>query len=179
MMRQLIIFSLLLLIITSLISCEHSRRRETRSINTERKVNDRGRTRPANQRKGKTVVKMQKKYGVYHVPCKVNGTEMEFIFDTGASDITMSVTEARFLYKQDKLVENDFIGTQQYQIADGSIHEGLTVILRKVEIGGRTLYNVQASVMDNEEAPLLLGQSALAEFGRISIDYNLNQITFE
>lgn len=126
-----------------------------------------------------SIVKMRKENGVYHVPCKINGTEMEFIFDTGASDITMSLTEALFLYKQGKLKDEDFQGTQQYRIADGSIHEGMIVNLRKVEIGNWELNNVQASIVDNMEAPLLLGQSALAAFGKISIDYNRNEITFE
>ena len=104
---------------------------------------------------------------------------MEFIFDTGASDITMSLTEAKFLYKQGKLTEDDFRDKQRYQTADGSIHEGMVVILRTVKIGNRELRNVQASIMDNERAPLLLGQSALAAFGKISIDYKRNEITFE
>lgn len=128
---------------------------------------------------GKSVIEMRKEDGVYHVPCKINGTEMEFIFDTGASDITMSLTEAMFLYKQGKLTDEDFIGKQQYQIADGSIHEGAVVLLRKVEIGNWELTNVRASIVDNMNAPLLLGQSALAAFGKISIDYNRNEITFE
>lgn len=127
----------------------------------------------------KSVVKMRKESGVYYVPCKINGTEMEFIFDTGASDITISLTEALFLYKHKKLLDDDIVGTQQYQIADGSIHEGMVVVLRKVEIGNRILNNIQASIVDNLNAPLLLGQSALAKFGKISIDYNRNEITFE
>jgi aspartyl protease family protein len=104
---------------------------------------------------------------------------MEFIFDTGASDIIMSLTEALFLYKQGKLSQDDFIGAQQYQIADGSIREGMVVVLRSVEIGNRKLTGVQASIMDNMETPLLLGQSALAKFGEISINYNKNEITFK
>jgi aspartyl protease family protein len=65
------------------------------------------------------------------------------------------------------------------RIADGSIHEGTIVALWKVEIGNRKLSKVQASIVDNMEAPLLLGQSALAAFGKISIDYKRNEITFE
>ncbi len=42
---------------------------------------------------GKTSIKMTKRSGVYFIPCKINGSEMEFIFDTGSSDITMSLTE--------------------------------------------------------------------------------------
>jgi aspartyl protease family protein len=38
---------------------------------------------------------------------------------------------------------------------------------------------VQASVVHNLQAPLLLGQSALNKFGKISIDYNNGEITFE
>ncbi|ATA77851.1 pepsin/retropepsin-like aspartic protease family protein [Capnocytophaga canimorsus] len=49
--------------------------------------------------------------------------------------------------------------------------EGILVrLLREVKIGNRTLHNLQALVVDNEEAPLLLGQSALEKFGSIEID---------
>ncbi|MEX2568552.1 MAG: retropepsin-like aspartic protease, partial [Cyclobacteriaceae bacterium] len=67
---------------------------------------------------------MIKQGGVYYVPCKINGVEMQFIFDTGASDIIMSATEASFLYKQGTLTDTDFIGTQQYRIANGDVEEG-------------------------------------------------------
>lgn len=122
---------------------------------------------------------MTKKGGVYEIPCKINGTQMNFIFDTGASDITISLTEAMFLYKQGTLTDDDFLGTQQYQIANGAIEEGTVINLNTVEIGNRTLHNVQASIVHNMKAPLLLGQSALRKYGKISIDYNKNEITFE
>ncbi len=169
----------ILFVIILFTDCTRSRRIRESSIPSsqteriEKVVNSRS------VRHGKTIVKMRELGGVYHVPCKINGTEMEFIFDTGASDITMSLTEALFLYKQGKLKDDDFVGTQQYQIADGSIHEGAVVILRKVQIGSWELDDVQASIVDNMEAPLLLGQSALAKFGKISIDYNKNEIIFE
>ena len=126
-----------------------------------------------------TVIKMISSNGVYKIPVEINGTYMNFIFDTGASDITISSTEARFLYKQGTLQEEDILGTQQYQIADGSITEGTVINLRIVQIGSTTLKNVKASVVHNDEAPLLLGQSALAQFGKVSIDYGRNEITFE
>jgi len=131
------------------------------------------------ENKEKTVVKMKNQNGVYLVPCRINGNEMTFILDTGASDITMSLTEAMFLYKQGKLTDSDFVGTEKYQIADGSVQEGSVVILRTVEIGNRKLTNVRASIVHNVGAPLLLGQSVLAKIGKISIDYNNNEITFE
>lgn len=174
-----IIYFLFTLLFVLLSSCRH----RSRGVSEERKSSieqiDTPETSRSMRSHGKSIVKMNKKNGVYHVPCKINGSEMEFIFDTGASDITMSMTEAMFLHKQGKLKNEDIIGKQQYQIADGSIHEGTIVVLRKVEIGNWELKNVKASVVDNRDAPLLLGQSALAAFGKISIDYNRSEITFE
>jgi len=180
MKHKCIIYILVTLIVLLQTSCRHRSRTDHYS---ERKNRNELLTTPktslSHRTHGKSVVKINKENGVYHVPCKINGTEMEFIFDTGASDITMSLTEAMFLYKQGKLKNEDIIGKQQYQIADGSIHEGMKVVLRKVEIGNWVLTNVQASIVENMDAPLLLGQSALAAFGKISIDYNQNEITFE
>lgn len=124
-------------------------------------------------------VKMTKESGIYKVPVEINGSNMNFIFDTGASDITISNVEAMFLIKQGNLSEEDVLGSEQYQIADGSIAEGTIINLRTVKLGNRTLKNVKASIVHNDQAPLLLGQSALAQFGKVSIDYNKNEITFE
>lgn len=128
---------------------------------------------------GQSVIKMRHENGVYYVPCEINGVEMDFVFDTGASDITISLTEAQFLYKQNKLKDSDIKGSEYYQIADGSISEGTIINLKSVTIGNKTLYNVKASVVHNVEAPLLLGQSALSKFGKISIDYKRNELTLE
>jgi aspartyl protease family protein len=132
-----------------------------------------------NYNTGSNVIKMKKENGIYLVPIRINGVLMEFIFDTGASDIIISATEALFLFKQGKLSENDFIGKQQYMIADGSISEGTIIILRTVKIGNKTLTDVKASIVHNTNAPLLLGQSALSKFGKISIDYNRLELRFE
>lgn len=104
---------------------------------------------------------------------------MEFIFDTGASIISISAAESVFMLRQDKLHESDIIGTSYFSDATGTISEGASINLREVKIGTRTLHNVKASVVHNIEAPLLLGQSALNQFGRITIDYNQNILILE
>lgn len=113
---------------------------------------------------------MEKVGGVYQVPLLINGVKMFFIFDTGASSIAISETEALFLYKQGKLKDEDILGKQNFIDANGDISEGTLINLRKVEIGDRVLRNVQASITHNLNAPLLFGQSALERFGRIEID---------
>lgn len=127
----------------------------------------------------KTVVKMEKINGVFQIPVDVDGVKMFFIFDTGASIISISETEANFLWKQGKLTKDDIVGTANFSDANGDISEGTIIILTTVKIGDRVLKNVEASVVHNLNAPLLFGQSALGKFGKISIDNNRGEITFE
>jgi aspartyl protease family protein len=104
---------------------------------------------------------------------------MKFIFDTGASSISMSETEAAFLYKQGTLTEEDFQGKVNFQDAKGEVTQGLVVKLRKVQVGDRILRNIEASIVPNQNAPLLLGQSVLQKFGRLSIDDRNKQLIIE
>lgn len=77
--------------------------------------------------------------------------------------------------KQGTLTEDDFIGLQNMQDATGNISEGMKINLRRVKIGNQILNNVEALVVGSDNAPLLLGQSALEQFGSIEID-NKNDI---
>jgi aspartyl protease family protein len=121
---------------------------------------------------------MDKINGVYQIPVEVNGVKMFFIFDTGASIISISETEANFLWKQGKLSKDDIRGTMNFSDANGDISEGTIIILSTVKIGDRVLTNIEASVVHNLNAPLLFGQSALEKFGKISIDYKNGEIIF-
>lgn len=136
-------------------------------------------TKTSISKSGKTTIKMEKVNGVYQIPVEINGIPMFFIFDTGASIISISETETMFLYKQGKLAKEDIIGTANFMDANGDISEGTIIILRTVQIGNKTLKNIEASVVHNLIAPLLLGQSALEQFGKISIDNQKGEITFE
>ena len=52
------------------------------------------------------IIKMEKSGGIYLIPCKVNGLPLKFIFDTGASDVSISLTEALFMLKNGNLKES-------------------------------------------------------------------------
>lgn len=115
--------------------------------------------------------------GTYEVPCKINELKLNLIFDTGATDITISKTEAEFMLKNGYLSKNDITGTSSYMIANGDIEIGTTIVFRKVDFGGLILKNVKASVIENKNAPLLFGQSALSKYGKITIDNEKKNIT--
>lgn len=117
-------------------------------------------------------IQMEKDGGVYKVPCTVNGVKMKFIFDTGASSVCMSQTMAQFLLDGEYLSISDIKGSGQSVVADGTIVNHANIVLRDIEIGGLHIRNVQATVLESQNAPLLLGQTAISELGRITIDGN-------
>ena len=61
--------------------------------------------------------------GVYTMPCEVNGLKMKFIFDTGAANVCLSMTEAQFMLKNGYLNYADFIGKVNVRLADGDVEE--------------------------------------------------------
>lgn len=125
-------------------------------------------------------IPMRKKPGgTYEVPCAINGLPLKFIFDTGASDVTLSSVEADFMLKNDYLSERDFRGSRRYLTASGNVCDGALVCLKEVQVGDITLKNVEASVVKNQKAPLLLGQSALERFGTITIDNEKSKLIIE
>ena len=119
-------------------------------------------------------VDLKKMYGgTYEVACSVNGLPLKMIFDTGASDVTISSVEANFMIKNGYLSDEDVKGKRNYMTASGEIHEGTILRLKEVKLGDAVLKNIEASVVHSQKAPLLLGQSVLEKFGTITID-NVN-----
>ena len=111
--------------------------------------------------------------GTFNVDCSVNGLALNMIFDTGASDVSISKVEADFMLKNNYLSKDDIKGKQYYQTADGGISEGTVITLKEVRIGDAVLHNVDASVVKSQKAPLLLGESVLQKFGTFTVD-NIN-----
>lgn len=108
--------------------------------------------------------------GTISVRGEINGLPLKLVFDTGASDITISSVEAAFMLKNGYLEERDLGGVQNYKTASGDLVEGTIVNLRQVQLGTLTFYDLRAAIIKNQDAPLLLGQSIL---GRL-MTYQVN-----
>ena len=113
------------------------------------------------------------------LPVKINGVRLDMIFDTGASSTCITVAEAQYLYDKGRLSENDILDIQTYQTADGNISVGLRVVLREIVIGETIcMSNIEALVVENQQAPLLLGQSVLRNFREVSVDRKNKVVKF-
>lgn len=117
-----------------------------------------------------TEIPFTKENGVCKVKCKINDLPLYFIFDTGASDVTLSMVEATFMMKNGYLSNKDVVGSQHYMDANGNVSVGTVINLNNVNFGELKLTNIRASVVRNQKAPLLLGQSVLGRLGKIEID---------
>jgi hypothetical protein len=81
------------------------------------------------------------------------------------------------MLKNGQLNSQDILGEQYYSNASGDISIGTKIILRKIIIAGMTLTNVEASVVNDFDAPLLFGQSAMNKFGKFIFDPLNGQLT--
>lgn len=120
--------------------------------------------------------------GLKIIPVRVNGMPLDMIYDTGATETMLSLTEAQYLYSKGLLTEDDFIETQSMQMADGSITEGLRIRIKRLEVGtGENSFyieNITATVSGTHNSMLLLGQNVMQYFRSISIDTEEEIIKF-
>jgi aspartyl protease family protein len=96
--------------------------------------------------------------GHFYVNAKINGQEIRFMVDTGASDIAINMNDARKI----GLSTKSLIFNKRYQTANG-ISWGAGVILEEVEIANVKFSNIAASVGNNNMGVSLLGMSFLKQ----------------
>ena len=81
-----------------------------------------------------------------------------------------------YLYSKGLLSQEDVIGALDSQVADGRIVKNMVVNLKEVILGDQLVFhNVQASVSENMQAPLLLGNEVLNRVASYTID-NAQQV---
>jgi hypothetical protein len=113
---------------------------------------------------------LQQRNGVLLVPVLINNTiSLDFIIDSGASDVTIPPDVVLALMRTGTLTKADFLGTQTYILADGSRVPSQTFRIRSLKVGDNVLENVSGSVA-SANGSLLLGQSFLSRFHSWSID---------
>ena len=118
---------------------------------------------PITQQDG-TIAMPRASDGHYYVTAEVNGTEIEFLVDTGASDIVLSRADAaRIGFDLDKLV---FSGSARTANGVVPIAYGR---LKTMRLGHHLDQAVSVSINGGEMDKSLLGMSYLGRFGRIEM----------
>lgn len=119
-----------------------------------------------------SLIPLTKTGGVYTVPVTVNEVlHIEFIIDSGASDVSISPDIALTLIKTGTIQQKDWLSGKTYQFADGSTAKSTRFRLQSIRIGDRLLEDINCSISNSINSPILLGQSALEKLGAYTIDY--------
>jgi hypothetical protein len=66
-------------------------------------------------------IPLNKKGGVYEIPVEINGIiTLNFVLDTGASEVNIPADVALTLYRAGTIKDADFLPGKTYRLADGS-----------------------------------------------------------
>jgi aspartyl protease family protein len=94
--------------------------------------------------------------GHFVIEVAVNGTPVTFLVDTGASDVVLTIDDARRLGLRPRTLHY----SQRFQTANGEVR-GAPVTLREVRLGQLRLFDLPASVNQGALGVSLLGMSFL------------------
>ena len=103
--------------------------------------------------------------GHFHVSATVNGELVQFLVDTGASFVTLSRDDA----ERAGLHPDTLSYSQRFNTANGTAF-GAAVRIDRLEIGGITVTDVRAAVMERSLGTSLLGMSFLDRLSSFSIE---------
>src|SRR5690606_5149831 len=98
--------------------------------------------------------------GHYVIEALVNGTPVQFLVDTGASDIVLTMEDAERIGLHPRTLRF----TRRFATANGEVR-GAPVILREIRVGQFSLFDVSASV---NEAPLPVSLLGMSFLGRLN-----------
>ena len=83
------------------------------------------------------------------------------------------------MLKNRYLSEKDIKGKKYFQNADGKVSECNAIIIHEVRIGDIVINDVEGSITNSSNAPLLIGQSVLKQLGNITVDYERGVIVIK
>ena len=123
-------------------------------------------------------VPLEKSGGVYNIFVSIGKIGRKFVFDSGASDVSISESLERELINTGVITQKNYLSPALYKLANGSIVECRRILLPEMKVGDFTVKNVTVSVTKGNDV-LLLGKSFLDKFSKWTIDNNTQTLKLE
>lgn len=124
--------------------------------------------------------------GLAEVRVLMNDVPFNMWWDTGASTTCISLLELQKLHKDGKIeLDEDFEGITVAQLADGTSTELPVFNIKVLYIQGQDdtsyliLRDIEAQVVPNAEAPMLLGQNVISQLPKHSFNESMGVIEFD
>jgi peptidoglycan-associated lipoprotein len=113
------------------------------------------------------------------VPCIMNGYAENFTYITGTKGLNISLDFALKMLKDGAITKNDFEGDVTKILAEGTIVDRAAFYIKEIRIGNKTVNDVAATVIHNQEVPVVMGENTLKMFGNYKINKEKSEISFE
>lgn len=123
-------------------------------------------------------VPLSEENGVFTLFAQIGNTRLKFIFDSGASETSISAQAERQLIDNKVIQKSDYLKPGLYRIADGSIIAARRVRISKMKIGDYFVSNISVSI-GTTDSPLLLGRNVLDKFKKWSVDNGTSHLILE
>ncbi len=123
----------------------------------------------------KEVIDLINNNGVFIVPILINGEKLDFILDSGASEISISKEVEQLFIFNGTIKKENYLEPALYRIANGNIISCRRVNLGEVKIGNTAIRNVVASI-GISNTPLLLGRNFFDNFNSWTINNQTNRL---
>jgi len=120
-----------------------------------------------------TIVRMEKRFADWTVPCKVNEYPTVLVFNSLQKDGLISPSLVSDLLKNSFLYPNDFVEVTDHD----SLRPGTKLNLSILEIDNHFVYNSLVVVSDTIKTSLILGKSVIDKFGKVTFDYSSGNLT--
>jgi predicted aspartyl protease len=125
---------------------------------------------------GRDAIPFRSVNGGLFVYANLGGVPHNMQLDTGAGSSTVTLPIARVLVaRRQATVMPGFL---PFGMADGSVSEHQTIVVRTMRIGRHVLHDVRMVVTD-DGANLLLGLPELSAIGNFTVDQSRSQIRFD
>lgn len=117
--------------------------------------------------------------GTFAIPVTINNTiSLKFTIDSGAADVTIPSDVASTLVRAGTISADDYVGSQTFVLADGSVVPSPEFRIRSLRVGRVVLHNIVASITGTNGS-LLLGQTFLKQLKSWSIDNDKHILRLE
>lgn len=107
--------------------------------------------------------------GMTFVKMKIGNNKQIWMLDTGASELFVTKETEDQFKKEGIITDNSFLGTSEFELADGRTDTCRRYLINGIQIGKYKLNNVHIAVSDKAKR-ILLGRSVLNKFGRWILD---------
>jgi hypothetical protein len=113
--------------------------------------------------------------GMSYIRLTIGSQQQVWLFDTGASDLLINTDTEAALKKEGILNSGNYLGTGEYEMANGAIDTCRKYRISHVHIGGYSLDNIGIAVTEKGKR-IIAGKNLLNKFSSWILDNRKNQL---